>query len=71
MDYADRPRYYQGRGRLRGSYTRVGDSDEPMTEYEVYHKRRKTPSFSYGDIRRVLRSPKWAEGGHFLGKFLY
>lgn len=36
MDYADRPCYYQGRGRLRGSYTRVGDSDEPMTEYEVY-----------------------------------
>ena len=36
MYYADRPCYYQGRGRLRGSYTRVGDSDEPMTEYEVY-----------------------------------
>ena len=25
--------------------------------------RRNTPSFSYGDIRRVLRSPRRAEGG--------
>lgn len=36
MEYADRPCYYKGRGKLRGSYTRVGDSDEPMLEYEVY-----------------------------------
>lgn len=36
IDLADRPCYYQGRGRLKGSYTRIGDSDEPMTEYEIY-----------------------------------
>ncbi|WP_455137227.1 ATP-binding protein [Thermophilibacter sp.] len=36
MDVADRPCYYQGRGRLKGSFVRVGESDEPMTEYEVY-----------------------------------
>lgn len=36
MDLADRPCYYRGAGRLKGSYTRVGDSDEPMTEYEIY-----------------------------------
>ena len=35
-DLTDRPVFYQGRGRLKGSYTRIGDSDEPMTEYEVY-----------------------------------
>lgn len=36
MDIAERPCYYRGQGRVRGSYVRVGDSDEPMTEYEVY-----------------------------------
>lgn len=35
-DITDRPVFYQGRGRVKGSYIRVGDSDEPMTEYEVY-----------------------------------
>lgn len=36
VDITDRPVFYQGKGRMKGSYTRVGDSDEPMTEYEVY-----------------------------------
>jgi ATP-dependent DNA helicase RecG len=36
IDIADRPCYYAGKGRLKGSYIRVGDSDEPMTEYEIY-----------------------------------
>lgn len=36
IDLSDRPCYYRGVGRLKGSYTRIGDSDEPMTEYEVY-----------------------------------
>jgi ATP-dependent DNA helicase RecG len=36
MDICDRPCYYSGKGRLKGSYTRVGDADECMTEYEIY-----------------------------------
>lgn len=36
MDITERPCFYAGRGRLKGSYVRVGDSDEPMTEYEIY-----------------------------------
>lgn len=36
VDLAERPCYYKGKGRLKGSYTRIGDSDEPMTEYEIY-----------------------------------
>lgn len=36
LDIADRPCFYEGRGRYRGSYVRVGDADEPMTEYEIY-----------------------------------
>ena len=35
-EYYNRPVFYKGAGRLRGSYVRVGDADEPMTEYEVY-----------------------------------
>jgi len=35
-DIYDRPVYYKGKGVVKGSYIRVGDSDEPMTEYEVY-----------------------------------
>lgn len=36
VDITERPCYYGGKGRIKGSYVRVGDSDEPMTEYEVY-----------------------------------
>ena len=35
-DINDKPCYYKGAGRLRGSYIRVGDADLSMTEYEVY-----------------------------------
>ena len=31
-----KPCFYKGKGRLKGSYVRVGERDEPMTEYEVY-----------------------------------
>lgn len=36
VDVALRPVYYRGLGRSKGSYIRVGDADEPMTENEVY-----------------------------------
>lgn len=32
----EKPCFYTGAGRIRGSYIRVGESDQPMTEYEVY-----------------------------------
>lgn len=35
-DIYDKPCFYKGAGRIRGSYIRVGDSDQPMTEYEIY-----------------------------------
>ena len=35
-DIYDKPCFYKGAGRLRGSYIRVEDSDQPMTEYEIY-----------------------------------
>ena len=36
MDDFQKPCFYKGSGRLRGSFVRVGDSDHQMTEYEVY-----------------------------------
>ena len=54
IDLADRPCYYQGRGRLKGSYTRIGDSDEPMTEYEIYSYEAYRRKYQ-DDIREVPR----------------
>jgi len=36
VDVAERPVFYRGRGRLGGSFVRVGEADEPMSEYEIY-----------------------------------
>lgn len=36
VDVTDRPCFYKGKGRIKGSYIRVGDADMPMSEYEVY-----------------------------------
>ncbi|MBR0464615.1 MAG: putative DNA binding domain-containing protein [Clostridia bacterium] len=36
VEYWNRPVFYKGAGRLKGSYVRVGDADQPMSEYEVY-----------------------------------
>ncbi|MCD8097310.1 MAG: putative DNA binding domain-containing protein [Lachnospiraceae bacterium] len=41
-----RPVYYRGVGRQKGSYVRVGESDEPMNDYEIY---------SYDAFRRRVR----------------
>lgn len=35
-DIAERPCFQTAKGRISGSYKRVGDADKPMTEYEVY-----------------------------------
>lgn len=36
IDNMDKPCFYSGVGRLKGSYIRSGDADRLMTEYEVY-----------------------------------
>ena len=46
IDIAERPCFYKGKGRLKGSYVRIGDADQPMTEYEIY---------SFEAYRRKLR----------------
>lgn len=46
VDVSDRPVFYKGVGRIKGSYIRVGESDEPMSEYEIY---------SYEAFRKRIR----------------
>lgn len=46
VDVLQRPVYYMGAGPVRGSYIRVGESDEPMSDYEIY---------SYEAYRRRIR----------------
>ena len=54
-DISERPVFYKGVGRIRGSYVRVGESDEPMSEYEVY---------SYDAFRKRIRDDiRVVEGG--------
>lgn len=36
IEITNRPCYYKGKGKVKGSYIRCGDSDEPMTDYEIY-----------------------------------
>lgn len=36
MDLTERPCYYSGAGRVKGSFVRVGDADLAMTDYEIY-----------------------------------
>lgn len=36
VDISERPVFYKGVGRIRGSYVRVGEADELMSEYEIY-----------------------------------
>lgn len=46
VDIWERPVFYKGVGRVKGSYVRVGESDEQMSEYEIY---------SYEAFRKRIR----------------
>ncbi|MGL4484344.1 MAG: AlbA family DNA-binding domain-containing protein, partial [Anaerovoracaceae bacterium] len=53
----EKPCYYIGKGRSKGSFIRVGEADMPMTEYEVYSYeafKRKIED----DIRIIERAEK-------------
>lgn len=55
IDVSDRPCFYAGKGRLKGAYVRVGDADEPMTEYEIYSYEAFRKKYQ-DDIRPILQS---------------
>ena len=54
IDITERPCFYSGKGRLKGSYVRVGTNDEPMTEYEIYSYEAYRKKYQ-DDIRTVPR----------------
>lgn len=56
-DIYDKPCFYKGAGRLRGSYIRVGDSDQHMTEYEIYSYEAFKRN-SHDELRTVERATK-------------
>jgi ATP-dependent DNA helicase RecG len=60
VDIVDRPCHYGGKGRLKGSYIRVGQSDEPMSEYEVfsYEAYRKNTGMIFAPLR-VRKKLRW------------
>ncbi len=57
VDISERPVFYKGVGRIKGSYVRVGESDESMSEYEIY---------SYEAFRKRTRDDiRIVENGNF------
>ena len=69
IDVSERPCYYQGKGRLKGAYTRIGDSDEPMTEYEVYSYEAYRKKYQ-DDIRLVQRATLESLDQKLLNKYI-
>lgn len=62
VDLAERPCFYGGKGRHKGSYQRVGESDEPMTDYEIYsfeafRKKYQDDIRSVGNARKESLDP--------------
>lgn len=55
IDVAERPCFKTAKGRLHGSYIRVGDADKPMTEYEVYSYEAFRKKYK-DDVRPVERA---------------
>lgn len=69
IDVSERPCYYTGKGRLKGSYVRVGDADEPMTEYEVYSYEAFRKKYQ-DDVRSVDNLEMDALNRNLLDKYL-
>lgn len=70
VEIADRPCFYAGVGRIKGSYIRVGDADKRMSEYEIYsfeaYKKRYRD-----DIRPVSHASLQALDAEPLAQYLH
>lgn len=55
VDLSERLCYYRGAGKLGGARIRAGDSDEPMTDYEIYSYEAFRKKYQ-DDIRIVPRA---------------
>ena len=69
IDITERPCFKTAKGRIQGSYIRVGDADKPMTEYEVYSYEAFRKKYR-DDIRPVDRASlkylDWEKLAEFL-----
>ena len=54
MEAINKPCYYSGKGKSKGSYIRVGEADLPMTEYEIY----SYDAFKYKTEDELRTSPR-------------
>ncbi len=69
IDVSERPCYYRGTGRMKGSYVRVGDADEHMTEYEIYSYEAFRKKYQ-DDVRKVDRATMSALDAALLHEYL-
>lgn len=70
IEFALRPCFYKGAGRLTGSYVRVGDADFKMTEFEIYEFEAYRSRRNH-DILPVERGRKDLLDSHLLSNYLY
>ncbi len=69
LDVFNKPCYYSGKGKMKGSYIRVGDADLPMTDYEIY----SFDAFKYkteDELRSKERIEKDIFNEMFINSFL-
>lgn len=69
LDVFNKPCYYSGKGKMKGSYIRVGDADLPMTDYEIY----SFDAFKYkteNELRSKERIEKDIFNEIFINSFL-
>lgn len=69
VNISERPCYYKGKGRIKGSYVRVGEADELMTEYEVYSYEAYRKKYQ-DDVRPVDRVSFTALDRNLLNAYL-
>lgn len=69
IDVAERPCYYRGTGILKGSYIRVGDTDQHMSEYEIYTYEAYRKKYQ-DDIRVIERATLASLDGELLSDYL-
>lgn len=69
IDITERPCFKTAKGRMQGSYIRVGDADKPMTEYEVYSYEAFRKKYR-DDIRPVERASIKALDAAKIAEFL-
>lgn len=70
VDISERPCFNKARGRMNSSYVRVGDTDIPMTEYEIYSYEAYRKKYQ-DDIRITERAELSSLDSNKLDSYLF